>query len=295
MRQRGDAKIFEESRPVLLGLAYRILGSRADAEDAVQDTYIKWQMAEREKIDNPTAWLTTACTRRCIDLLRAAQRTRVDYVGPWLPEPVYTVAEDMSADRIALTTSLTTAFLLLLERLTPKERAAYLLHDVFDVEYSEVAKTLEMEEGACRKLVSRARANIGQAKIRHVTPPDRQNKLLAAFQAAVHTGHTEQFAALLSEEIELAADGGGKVPATLEVLRGRSSVLDFLTQVLHKNWISLEWVVTDINGAKGVILRKDGEIVASISFAYDESNRLSGIYIMRNPDKLSALSGALIV
>jgi RNA polymerase sigma-70 factor (ECF subfamily) len=292
MRHRNDTEVFEESRPILLGLAYRILGSRADAEDAVQDTFIKWQTTDKDEIENPAAWLTTACTRRCIDLLRAAHRTRVDYVGPWLPEPVHTAVDDAPAEKLALTTSLATAFLLLLERLTPKERAAYLLHEIFDIDYPEVARTLEMQESACRKLVSRARANIDQARVRHVTPPDRQNQLLAAFEPAIATGHTEPFAALLSDEIELAADGGGKVPATLEVLRGKARVLAFVVQVLHRHWNGFDWIVTDINGGKGVMVRKDGATIASVTFAYDESGNATGIYIMRNPDKLSALSAS---
>jgi RNA polymerase sigma-70 factor (ECF subfamily) len=293
MNSRTSAATFEQSRPMLLGLAYRILGSRADAEDAVQDTFIKWQMADRSGIENPAGWLTTACTRRCIDLLRAAHRARVDYVGPWLPEPVHTV-EDVSAEKLALTTSLATAFLLLLERLTPKERAAYLLHEVFEIDYAEVARTLEMEEPACRKLVSRARGNVERARVRHVTPPGRQNELLEAFEAAIVTGATDRFASLLTDDIELAADGGGKVPAVREILRGKARVLAFVRDALHRHWNAHEWAVTDINGKRGVMVRKDGAIVASVTFAYDEDGRAAGIYIMRNPDKLAALDTAPI-
>jgi RNA polymerase sigma factor (sigma-70 family) len=292
---QDSAAIFEQSRPMLLGLAYRILGSRADAEDAVQDTFIKWQTADRSGIENPAGWLTTACTRRCIDLLRAAHRVRVDYVGPWLPEPVHTAVEDTSTEKLVLTSSLTTAFLLLLERLTPKERAAYLLHEIFDIDYPQIASTLDMQESACRKLVSRARANVEQAKVRHVTPPDRQNELLVAFEAAIATGATDRFASLLTDDIELAADGGGKVPATREVLRGKARVLGFVTEVLHRHWNAFEWVVTDINGTRGVMVRKDGATIASVTFAYDEQGGVTGIYIMRNPDKLSALDDAPIL
>jgi RNA polymerase sigma-70 factor (ECF subfamily) len=295
MTEQTGVAVFERSRPMLLGLAYRILGSRADAEDAVQDTFIKWQMTDRVDIENPAGWLTTACTRRCIDLLRAAHRTRVDYVGPWLPEPVHTTVEDTPAEKIALTSSLTTAFLLLLERLTPKERAAYLLHEIFDIDYPEVARTLEMEEPACRKLVSRARANVDQAKVRHVTPPDRQSELLEAFEAAIVTGATDRFASLLTDDIELAADGGGKVPAVREILRGKARVLDFVREALHRHWNAHDWVVTDINGTRGVVVRKDGATIASVTFAYDENGRATGIYIMRNPDKLAALDTAPIV
>src|SRR5882757_8342257 len=209
MPARGDTSIFEQVRPRLLGLAYRILGSRADAEDAVQDAFIKWQGADRGAIDNPDGWLTTVCTRRCIDMLQAAHRTRVDYVGTWLPEPVYTVTAD--DDALELSSSLSTAFLLMLERLTPKERAAYLLHDILDVSYEDVAKTLDIEEPACRKLISRARQNIERDKVRHVTPLAQQEKLLAAFQDAVSGGDMNRFAILLSDDIELSADSGGQL------------------------------------------------------------------------------------
>lgn len=295
MTGQASVAVFEQSRPMLLGLAYRILGSRADAEDAVQDTFIRWQMTDRRDIENPAGWLTTACTRRCIDLLRAAHRTRVDYVGPWLPEPVHTLVEEATAEKRALTSSLTTAFLLLLERLTPKERAAYLLHEIFDVDYPQIARTLEMQESACRKLVSRARANVEQSRVRHVTPPDRQDQLLEAFEAAIVSGATERFASLLTDDIELAADGGGKVPATLEILHGKVSVLGFVTQVLQRHWNDFDWIVTDLNGAKGVMIRKDGATIASVTFSYREDGRANGIYIMRNPEKLAALDTAPIV
>ncbi len=312
MTARDDIAIFQEARPRLLGLAYRILGSRADAEDAVQDTFLKWRSAGRPEggapegdapegdagaIENPAAWLMTICTRRCIDLLRAADRSRVDYVGSWLPEPVQTgmmagaVASSMAGpeDQVSLASSLTTAFLLLLQRLTPKERAAYLLHEIFEMDYTEIAKTLDMEESACRKLVSRARANVDQAKVRHVTPAARQEELLAAFETAISAGDTTRLAALLSDDIALAADGGGRVSAIPHVLQGRAEVLDFVIQALHRYWQSCEWIATDINGNRGVILRQDGATVAAVSFAYDEAGRLTGIYIMRNPDKLARL------
>lgn len=283
---RGEhVRIFEEARPRLLGLAYRILGSLADAEDAVQDTFLKWQGGARSGIDNPAAWLTTACTRRCLDMLRAGHRRRVDYVGAWLPEPLQTPADGAEAG-IELASSLTTAFLLMLERLTPKERAAYLLREIFDVPYGEIAATLDMEETACRKLVSRARANIEQHRVRHVTPPERQEELLAAFEAAISSGTPSRLAALLSDDIRLTADGGGKVPAA-GVLEGKAAVLSFIAGVLHKSWAAFEWHGAEINGARGVVLRQDGTAVATVAFAYGEDGRASDIFIMRNPDKLA--------
>ena len=291
MRARDDTSIFEQARPRLLGLAYRILGSRADAEDAVQDAFIKWQGADRDAIDNPDGWLTTVCARRCIDMLQAAHRTRVDYVGTWLPEPVFTVTADDDARE--LSSSLSTAFLLMLERLTPKERAAYLLHDILDMPYDDVAKTLDMAEPPCRKLISRARQNIDRDKVRHVTPLALQEKLLAAFQDAASGGDMNRFAALLSDDIELSVDSGGKVPAIARTLHGKADILEFLENA-QRWWYSYRWVEMDLNGGRGVVLIGDGEPITAMSFAYDAEGRATNIYVMRNPDKLARLNNAAI-
>src|SRR6476659_5219121 len=291
MRARDDTSIFEQARPRLLGLAYRILGSRADAEDAVQDAFIKWQGADRDAIDNPDGWLTTVCARRCIDMLQAAHRTRVDYVGTWLPEPVFTVTAD--DDALELSSSLSTAFLLMLERLTPKERAAYLLHDILDMPYDDVAKTLDMAEPTCRKLISRARQNIDRDKVRHVTPLALQEKLLAAFQDAASGGDMNRFAALLSDDIELSVDSGGKVPAIARTLHGKADILEFLENA-QRWWYTYCWVEKDLNGGRGVVLIGDGEPITAMSFAYDEEGRATNIYVMRNPDKLARLNNAAI-
>lgn len=287
---------FQEVRPHLLGLAYRILGSLADAEDAVQDTYLKWQQTDRHAVETPAAWLTAVCTRRCLDLLRSAHKTRVDYVGTWLPEPIHTSIEEEAAHTSSLTQTLTTAFLLMLERLTPKERAAYLLHDIFDVSYPEIAETLELRESTCRQLVSRARANIEQAKVRHSTPLERQDELLAAFEAAVTSGSASALTALLSDDVQLATDGGGRVPALLEVLHGKADVVDFIIERLGQSWADYRWLKLDINGGRGVVLHKQGNVVtvAAVTFAYDDAGRVTNIYIMRNPDKLSRLGTTAI-
>ena len=171
MTESDPAANFEKARPALLGLAYRMLGSVADAGDAVQDTFVKWSSADREKIDNQRAWLTTTCTHRCLDILRAAHRTRVNYVGAWLPEPIHTSVDRDIDGELDLADSLSTAFLLLLERLSPKERAAFLLHEVLDQSYTEIAATLGMREAACRKLVSRAKSNIGHGEAKYSAPP----------------------------------------------------------------------------------------------------------------------------
>lgn len=292
MPASSDIEAFEAARPRLLGLAYRILGSRADAEDAVQDTFLLWQREARAGVGNPVAWLTTACTRRCLDLLRSAHRTRVDYIGAWLPEPVHTRVDETAGGEAELASTLTTAFLLMLERLTAKERAAYLLHEIFDVSYPEVAEALGLQEAACRKLVSRAKANVDHAKVRHVTPMDDQDRLLTAFNAAIVTGEPTALAELLSQDIRLSADGGGKVPTVLDVIEGEAKVLEFLTDRLHEYWASYEWAAADINGGRGFILRDGATTAAAVTFAYDDLGMATDIFVVRNPDKLSRLRGS---
>jgi RNA polymerase sigma-70 factor (ECF subfamily) len=292
MTNHEDIAVFEEARPRLLGLAYRILGSRADAEDAVQDTFVKWRTAARDDIANPAAWLMTSCTRRCIDLLRAAHRSRVDYVGTWLPEPMHMLTADPADD--ALGSSLTTAFLLMLERLTPKERAAYLLHEIFDMDYPDIAKALDMNQAACRQLVSRAKGHVDEAKVRHMTPAARQEELLAAFESAIAGGDTKTLVAMLSDDIALSADGGGKVAAAPKTLQGKANVMGFFDLVLRRFWTQYRLEAADINGGRGFIVHNGDQVEATVSFAFDEADRVSGIYIMRNPDKLARLDAAAV-
>jgi RNA polymerase sigma-70 factor (ECF subfamily) len=297
MEARDCLAQFEQARPGLLGLAYRILGSRADAEDAVQDTFLKWQANDRGGIDNPGAWLTAVCTRHCLDILRSADRARVEYVGPWLPEPVQTANDDTIGHAspehaAALASSLTTAFLLALQRLTPKERAAYLLHEIFDVSYAEVARTLDLQEPACRQLVTRARGHIEQSKVRHATPPARQRQLLAAFGTAIATGSVDDLAGLLSADVRLSADGGGKVSAARRVMHGPEEVLRFIQAGLHEWWAGSRLEEATINGRLGLIQHEGDAVAAAVTFAWDEGGRLTDVFIMRNPDKLARIETA---
>jgi RNA polymerase sigma factor (sigma-70 family) len=281
----NDLRLFQESQPRLLGLAYRILGSRADAEDAVQDCFLKWRDTDRNEIRTPAAWLSSVCTRRCLDIQRAADRARVDYVGPWLPEPIQPATPPPAEGKLAA--SLTTAFLLLLERLTPKERAAYLLHEIFDQSYANIAATLEMEEAACRKLVSRARRNIDRDKVRHITPRDTQDSLLRAFQSAVMSGSTTQLSALLSTDIRLTTDTGGKTVAATRVLEGED-VINALSRA-RVWWDGCEWEITDLNGGRGAILTKNGRRALTIDLACNQVGLVSDIFVTLNPDKLARL------
>ncbi len=262
--------LFKHRRPYLIGLAYRILGSLAEAEDAVQDTYLKWHECKRGTASNPVGWLTATCTRRSIDMLRSARRSRVDYVGAWLPEPIQTMTVDAPEGAVELASTLSLAFMLVLERLAPKERAASILREVFDPPYDDVAAALNVMEAACRKLVSRARNRIGREEPGGVVPKERQDELLTAFQAVIATGSTAQLATLMREDIELRADGGGKALA-----------------LLHPQWQRV-----DINGARGALVFDGPNVVASISLVCDGRGCLSGIYIIRNPDKLARLGDA---
>ena len=295
-RERGGSadstlthvELFERARPRLLGVAYRILGSRAEAEDAVQDTFLRWQEADIASVGSPVGWLTAVCTRRAIDMLRAAYRSRVDYVGNWLPEPVHTSVDSEAGAQMELSSSLSTAFLLMLERLTPKERAAYLLYEIFEMSYADVAATLDMSEPACRKLVSRAKARIGDDRSRYQPPRERQEELLAAFEDAIRTGRPGNLAAMLARDVRLTADGGGKVAAAADVRQGEA-VLAFLTERLNEWWAAYEWRFAELNGARGLVLKQAGEIVATVSFAFDRRDRVTDIFIVRNPDKLAGL------
>lgn len=287
------AEIFERARPRLLGLAYRILGSRAEAEDAVQDTYLRWQETDIRRISTPGAWLTAACTRRSIDMLRAAYRSRVNYVGSWLPEPIHTSTQSEAEIQMELSSSLSAAFLLMLERLAPKERAAYLLREIFDMSYADIAASLDIGEPACRKLVSRAKANIGSGETRYRPARERQKELLGAFESAIRAGRPGNLAAMLASDVRLTSDGGGKVPALMDVLEGRS-VLTFLTERLHEWWLNYEWKLSELNGAWGVILKEGDDIVATVSFAFDSSDQVTDIFIMRNPEKLAGLAATSI-
>lgn len=294
MAVQKNLEIFEKARPMLLGLAYRILGTVADSEDCVQETFLKWMQVDDEKIKNPNAWFTTVCTRKCLDFLKSADHKRVDYVGEWLPEPVQTDSKPNVEEQMELASSLKVAFLLMLERLSPKERAAYLLCEIFENDYASVSETLEIKESACRKLVSRAKGHIQKGKLRHRTSNDQQLKLLSAFQEAVQSGVTSNLEGFLADDISFVADHGGKAAAVLNVLKGVPEITKFITDGLHMYWIDYEWSETEINGLHGFMLKENGKAVASVSFDFDPAGQISEIFVMRNPDKLQNLGAVSI-
>lgn len=287
-----DARTFEDARPLLMGVAYRILGSTADAADVVQDTYLAWLGADTGQVRSPRAWLVTVCTRRALDVARSANRARVDYVGQWLPDFVHTSTADDPGEQVELASSVTTAFLLLLERLTPRERSAYVLREVFDRDYAEIAPALGLSEAACRQLVARARRNVGDPTVRHRPDPERQQALLDAFRAAVADGSTGGLARLLADDVQLVADSGGKVPTVRETLHGTDEVLAFIESTIGPAWRDHTLLDAEINAARGLELVEGDRITAAVTFAYDDAGRVTAIYVMRNPDKLDRLHQA---
>ncbi|MEZ6019969.1 MAG: RNA polymerase sigma factor SigJ [Planctomycetota bacterium] len=280
---------FESARPRLLGLAYRMLGSRVDAEDVVQDCFLRWQNADRGAIQSPEAWFTSACTRRCLDLLKAAHRSRTEYVGPWLPEPLHLTVDP---EHESLSSTLSAAFLLLLERLTPRERAAYLLHEVFGQEHRDVAAALELSTEACRQLTVRARRHLEEAQPRYRTRPEDQERMLQAFQSAVRHGNLAGLTALLAEDVQVTSDGGGKASAALRVLEG-SEAQTFLGKSLEW-WKEWTWDLVHLNGGWGAILRDGDQAVLTLELHCNEEARISRVYIVRNPDKLAHLAAVQI-
>lgn len=275
--------LFEQERPRLRRLAYRMLGSVSEAEDVVQDAWLRWDRAGTGA-DNPQAWLVQATTRLCLDRLKSARARREAYVGPWLPEPLI---EELADDPVERAEDVSVAFLLALERLSPLERAVFLLHDVFDQDYAAVGAALDKAEPAVRQLASRARAHLRDARPRFSVPQDRAMQLAAAFMQAAAAQDMDALSALLAEDAIMISDGGGKRPAALRPLVGRDDVMALLRGVWGRKGFPepISARPVRINGAPGVVMElADG--LQTLAFEADADGRLAAVYVMRNPDKL---------
>lgn len=282
---------FEAHRDHLLGLAYRMLGSIAEAEDIVQEAYLRWHEAETDDVADPRAYLARVVTRLGLDHLKSARVRREHYVGPWLPEPVVD-ADSMSAGTASeYSDDVTVALLLALERLSPLERAAFLLHDVFDQDFSEVARTLNRSEAACRQLAARGRAHVREARPRFPVDPESADRLAAAFLAASREGDADALSALLAEDAVLRSDGGGKRHAALAPILGRDRIVRFfagVTRKLRESGYVLTPIPARINGQPGVVLRDADGIVQTMALEIRDGT-IVAIDIVRNPDKLGHL------
>ncbi len=277
---------WNELRPRMMSVAYRMLGSVADAEDAVQDAFLRLQGAG--DVTSPEGFLMKTTARRCVDQLRAGKR-RKTYVGPWVPEPVDTKA---GVPNSLLAESLTQAFLMMLERLSPTERAAFVLRMVFDYEYSEIAEVLGKTEVSVRQIVSRAKSRLNQNRPRFETVPGEADALAERFVAACRAGDVQLIEGMFGEEAEVYSDGGGKVTSARVVIRGRKRAARFLSGVFskkHRNW---EMRLTTVNGAPGAVFTSGGTVIQVMSLHIE--NGVRAVYMTNNPDKLARWSVAEI-
>ena len=272
---------FDPLRPKLMRVAYRMLGSVADAEDVLQEAFIRWMGADRSEVREPEAFLRRTVTRLCLDQLKSARRQRETYVGPWLPDPV---VEEEDAEDVTL------PLMLALERLSPLERAAFLLHDVFGLGFEEVAATIQRDAATCRQLAARARTHVREARPRFHVDKQHGLELAEAFFAASRSGDMKALGAMLATDVSVHADGGGKRPASMQPIVGFDAVMkfsEFLAAQFRKSDSKL--VRTGlVNGLPGFIsLEADGELQTTALEI--EDGKITAIYVVRNPDKLRHL------
>jgi RNA polymerase sigma-70 factor (ECF subfamily) len=279
------ATSFAAARPALLRVAYRMLGSVADAEDAVQEAWLRWAEADRAAVRVPEAFLRRVVTRLCLDQLKSARARRETYAGHWLPEPMIEPEEE---DDVTL------PLMLALERLSPLERAAFLLHDVFGQSFEEIAATIGRDAAACRQLAARARAHVRAERPRFPVERDRGQEIAAAFFAASRGGDTATLGALLADDVAYYPDGGGKRPAAARVMRGRDEVL--------RTHVAIARLLADkpstlvryalVNGLPGFVTREHDGILQTTALLI-ENGAIAAVYVMRNPDKLGHLEARL--
>jgi RNA polymerase sigma-70 factor (ECF subfamily) len=280
---------FEEQRPGLARLAYRMLGSLADADDVVQEAYLRWTREDRSAVKSPRAYLYSVVTRLCIDQRRAVEARKESYVGPWLPEPlVESIAAD-PAGRAETAESVSLALLVVLESLSPVERAAYLLRRVFDYGYDEVAAILGKSEPNCRQLVSRAEEHIRSRRPRFDPAPGEAERLTGEFLQACTTGDLGGLVRILADDAVLYSDGGGKVLAARAPIRGADRVARFFLGVLKKTTAALEVRHVRVNGRPGVVVLEGGQVADVITLDVADG-RIRTCFVVRNPDKLARVT-----
>jgi RNA polymerase sigma-70 factor (ECF subfamily) len=285
---RADENVdrFNEQRPLLLSIAYRMLGSRADAEDMVQETFLRWR--ETSDIRDTRAFLVTVITRLCINQLQSARIKREQYFGQWLPEPILTSGEP---NLTAIDGSVSMAFLLLLERLTPPERAVFLLREVFEYQYAEVARALGQSEANCRQILRRARQHIALERPRFGVSRARQQVLLQRFLETTSTGNMQSLISLLARDVILYTDGGGKATAVPNPIFGPERVARFFFVAPRKFMPKhVERRFTDVNGQPGIVVYSEGKIFGVLAIDTTDTE-IRRIFIVRNPDKLKGIPG----
>jgi RNA polymerase sigma-70 factor (ECF subfamily) len=281
-------QLFEQHRAKLRGVAYRMLGSRSDAEDIVQDAYLRWHRADTSEIRSPEAWLVTVVTRLSIDRLRQAKLERESYVGPWLPEPLVETEAPPADAATELASSLSVAFLVVLERLAPEERAAFLLHEVFESGYDEIAQILGKSEPACRQLVSRARKRVHEERPRVQVSEAARTTLLNRFVQAIMTNDKDLMMDVLAKDVAWVSDGGGKARAALKPVLGSDAVTRFALSVIGRRAHEGTFRHVIVNGEAGLALYFEDQLMAVLSIRTDGA-RILDVFSTLNPEKLSQI------
>ena len=281
------AEIFNSYRPLLFSIAYRMLGTVMDAEDMLQETFLRWQRASVENVENPRAFLSAVVTRLCIDQLRSVRVQREEYIGPWLPEPLM-MSEPTQLDSMILAESISTAFLILLENLNPVERAVYLLHEVFDYDYAEIAQIVHKTEDNCRQLFSRAKKYITERRPRFEPDREQNERLLFTFQRAIANGDMNGLLEILAEDIVLYSDGGGKVSAARKPVLGSKRVARFFFGIAKRLPLGLQIRFVQVNGLPGFVnyIYKTATSVYAFQIL---DGRIQNVFAVSNPEKLKRI------
>ncbi|HRH41502.1 MAG TPA: RNA polymerase sigma-70 factor [Pyrinomonadaceae bacterium] len=282
-------EVFRQYRVRLFGIAYRMLGTNSDAEDILQEAYIRWHQANVDEIETPEAWLVTVVTRLSIDRLRKASNERETYIGPWLPEPLTVSNKPSPEEEMEFASNLSLAFMFLLERLSPVERAVFLLHDIFECDYAEIARIIGKSESASRQIIHRARERVRTDKPRFETTEKERTNLIRKFSAASYAGNEQTLLSLFSDEISMVSDGGGKVSAARKIVHGKSKLARLFSLNGIKHGESFKNVLQKINGELGLLTFYEGKVFAATTFEFTEG-KISAMYRVMNPDKLKAFA-----
>lgn len=291
-----DAEQFEALRPFMFAIAYRMLGSVTEAEDIVQEAYLRYQHKGPDTIESPRAFLSTVVTRLCINHLQSAQAQRESYIGPWLPEPILTNFDDRFSptSKLELHESLSQAFLVILEQLTPLERAVFLLREVFDYDYEEIGQIVGKEPAACRQLLSRAKKHIAERRPRFKPNPETHRQIFGQFIQAVESGDLEGLLELLDQDVVLWADGGGKVRGAINrPLEGSQAVTKFLAASPRLIPEPLVHEMVEVNGEPALILRTGNQTRIVLTMGLNHANKINVIHVVGNPDKLARFDQVL--
>ncbi|WP_374566286.1 RNA polymerase sigma-70 factor [Ideonella sp.] len=280
---------FAAARPKLFSIAYRMLGTRTDAEDVLQDAWLRWHQVDRSTLQSAEAWLVTVVTRLAIDRLRVAKTEREAYVGWWLPEPLVEAIDERTPEAVAeLAGELSVALLWVLERLSPEERAAFLMRQAFDQDYADIAALLGKSEAACRQLVHRATERVQQDRPRFDVSQGAQYRLLEKFVHAARHSDRDAMKALLADDVQVVGDGGGKVPAFLHILRGAERITNLYWAMALRLKDKVAYRIAQINGEPGLLRYIDGQLESAQAVVTD-GERIVAIYAVRNPDKLAGI------